>query len=202
MELLPPFFQIGLAMPYNQIVVGGRYILYGSSVQQQFPRCVGVLCAWAGGCLIGAYRLFVRRRTVNIIKTKAKRALGMEVAPVHSNPMYPGDHFDEKTKPSPRSQSGRSGSGGGSDGSPGGGAVAGVVGDAKEGHVEEGQGLEAGQGVEGSGEEPAGVVNKSLKYNFFLNSDEATGAGAGTDAGLGTGTGSGKGASAGTDRLN
>ena len=55
-ELMPPFFQIGYALPYNQITTGSRYILWGSSVGGQFPRAVCVLLAWIGrlvGWLVG-----------------------------------------------------------------------------------------------------------------------------------------------------
>ena len=163
-ELLPPFFQLGLALPYNQIVVGGRYILYGSSVQGQFPRCVGVLSAWALFCLIGAYRLFARRRRLGHIQTKAKRALGMEVAPVHTNPMYQMDNFDSRTKPSPRSN--RSGSGGGS---------------ARDSPLADGGPTASGRSVllAGGGGRAKGTptkdlsgspaVNKALTSNFFVD---------------------------------
>jgi hypothetical protein len=61
LELQSPFFQIGLALPYTQIITGARHILYGSKALN-IGQSVGVLCAWVGFAFLFASRLAIRRR--------------------------------------------------------------------------------------------------------------------------------------------
>jgi hypothetical protein len=63
LELQHPFFHIGMGLPYYQIIVGLRAILYGCE-SVPFRRAVGVCFAWIGVAGIGALRLMVRRRRV------------------------------------------------------------------------------------------------------------------------------------------
>ena len=97
-ELQPAFFQIGYALPYNQVVIAGRCILYGSNVDGQFPRCIGVLFAWLGLMLIGSYRLFIRRRRIAHINASVKKAVyGDAAVGAHgSNPIRDGDGDSEE----------------------------------------------------------------------------------------------------------
>ena len=52
-ELQNPFFQVGYALPFNQIVTGGRYILF-AVYQLDIGRCVGVLIGWTGFIFIAS----------------------------------------------------------------------------------------------------------------------------------------------------
>ena len=45
-ELMPPFFQVGYALPFYNAVCGLRTILFGS--YDRLGRNVGVLFAWCG----------------------------------------------------------------------------------------------------------------------------------------------------------
>ena len=81
-ELQPGFFQIGDALPYNQVVIAGRYILYRSNVAGQFPRAIGVMFAWLGLMLVGSYRLFVRRRHLKQFNQSFKKAMGRSIEQV------------------------------------------------------------------------------------------------------------------------
>ena len=60
-ELQNPFFQVGYALPFNQIVTGGRYILFAVH-QLDIGRCVGVLIGWTGFIFVASYRLNIRRK--------------------------------------------------------------------------------------------------------------------------------------------
>jgi len=60
LELQNPFFKIGLALPYNQIVTGGRYVLFGSRLC--IGRAIGVLIGWVLVVSFAAYRLEIRKQ--------------------------------------------------------------------------------------------------------------------------------------------
>ena len=60
LALQPPFFRIGYGLPFNQIMAGGRYILFGASTD--YARAIGVLFGWAIFFLIASYRLNIRRK--------------------------------------------------------------------------------------------------------------------------------------------
>jgi hypothetical protein len=69
-ELMPPFFRIGLGLPFHNAVAGSRTILFGS--YDHIGRNVGVLLAWVGLTLLMAARktLHMRRelRQAGVIK--------------------------------------------------------------------------------------------------------------------------------------
>jgi hypothetical protein len=60
-ELQHPFWRIGMGMPYYQIIVCLRVILFGSEALP-FRRAIGVSFAWIGFVGLCAVRLMIRRR--------------------------------------------------------------------------------------------------------------------------------------------
>lgn len=68
MELMHPFFRVGLGLPMGQAVRGSRHIVFGSLTDRDMRTSVGVLMAWvcavyvSGGLKIYRYRRELRAR--------------------------------------------------------------------------------------------------------------------------------------------
>jgi len=77
LELQNPFFKIGLALPYNQIITGGRYILLNSKLD--IGRAVGVLVAWVIFVSIASYRMEIRQRNLERLKEVLKCVHSIEI---------------------------------------------------------------------------------------------------------------------------